>query len=186
MFLSGRIDLDSQFAAMNQEQIQNYRNLRHCLLERRSVNAAYAVRTTQLRAERKSEIWPVRFVSWVYDTTSGYGNIPHRAIALMLGIMLWNCLLIWVGRLSVVNLDCEAVKEGTWLGTLCGASVAKGMVSAFLLGFQPFIDPLGPFREDRIVLASTFWTSLWLWFSSIACLALLAIASIGIRRGLKD
>jgi hypothetical protein len=104
----------------------------------------------------------------------------------MLGIMLWNCLLIWVGRLSVVNLDCEAVKEGTWLGTLCGASVAKGMVSAFLLGFQPFIDPLGPFREDRIVLASTFWTSLWLWFSSIACLALLAIASIGVRRGLKD
>jgi hypothetical protein len=185
MFLSGKVNLDAYSASSILDPLQEYRNLRHCLIERRSFYAAQSVRAAELRAGRRSEIWLVRLSSWFYDLVGGYGNAPHRAAALMLLLAGSNLVLIWINKSFTINVDCNDVNAGAWLEVLCGTTAMSDAVASFLLAFQ-FIDPLGPFRGDKIILARTFWVAVWLWCSNLISLGLLAITLIGVRRRLQD
>lgn len=186
LVLSGMVAFSTASAAVDPVQLQYYRNLRSCLTERKSYYPAHIVRAAELRAERKDAIWLVRASSWLFDVTSDYGNNPHRPAAFILLWVTFNLLLVWMNALAVVNLNCGEVVYSGWLEALCGDSVRARAIGAFLLTFQPFIDPLSAFRGDKLVVASSFWLLLWLWFSNLGALGLLAITSVGVRRSMKD
>jgi hypothetical protein len=165
--------------------LQNCRNLRHSLLERRCERAANEVRACELRAERRYEDKSMlpRTVNWLYEYSSVYGTSPERALSFMGVLIGYNWILIGVNRLYDENLQCDVATS--WSSILCDERWVA-IIAAFWLALQPFINPLGLWSEDQIVGPSSFWLLLWLWFSNITVVSLLALTWMGVRRRMKD
>jgi len=127
----------------------------------------------------------VKTINWIYEFATMYGNSPERSCALALVLMLYNGVLVVLNGLYVVNVDCGTKIAESWIGGLCGDGIEVMVSAALMIGFQPLFDPIGPFREQQIVLPSALWLTWWLWASQLAVLALLAVAAFGVRRRLQ-
>ena len=185
LVLSGDIKLGERY--MREESIQHYRNLRHNLADRRNSWAVYVVRAVELAAERTYDTNALtKIVNYVYEFSSGYGNIPERALAMMIALIVYNVLLISLNELYVVGLDCATVNLSAWVATLCRGDWSSTLLASLLLALQGVLNPFAMFGADRAVTPSSVLLTVWLWLSNVAMVALLTLVAVGVRRRMKD
>lgn len=185
LILSGEVTLARN--NLLAEQIQNYRNLRHNLLDRRNMWAVYTTRAVELAAERKLyESKLMRCINFLYEFSSGYGNVPERALGLTAALAAYNVLLIWLNKLYAVTIDCAGLNPSSWLVGLCRGDAWSGLVASVMLALQGLVNPFGLFMVENAVMPSNVPLTIWLWLSNIALVALLALVGVGVRRRMKD
>lgn len=149
--------------------------------------SAHVLRAVELSADRRhyksSLMWVINFI---YELSSGYGNIPERALALIVTLVGYNALVIWLNELYAVSLNCGEIDPSAWLQTLCRGDAWSGMLASFLLALQPLVNPFGVFGAEHAVLPSSVLLATWLWLSNVGIFALLVLTGVGIRRRMSD
>jgi hypothetical protein len=136
--LSGDVRLSG--SSLKEENIQDYRNLRYNLDNRRENRLIHIIRAIELRAERKYyDSRLLKIVNYLYEMSSGFGNVPERALAVLAALVAYNVLLIWVNRLHTIALDCSDPLASCWLVGLCHDGVWSALLASILLALHGFL-----------------------------------------------
>lgn len=170
------------------QRVQPYRTLRLALKEHRCDEVTEKViHAAELRLERQEDAQPFRFLSYLFDLSSHYGNRPHRALGFI--VVIGFALFIWAAglRWAEVPSGCaEAVSryEG-WLKVLCEPDASGTAARGAILVAQALTNPFGLFSAKPLVVPETFAAAALLATFSVIAIALLAVAIIGVRRRFK-
>jgi hypothetical protein len=140
LILSGDVQLAG---VLQEEDIQDYRNLRYNLSERKNAWPVYVIRAIELSRERqyyKNKLMEI--INYLYDVSSGFGNVPEKALALTTALLVYNVMLIWLNKLYAIAMDCVDVVPSSWLVTLCHTNGWSSLVASMLLAFRGFLNPI--------------------------------------------
>jgi hypothetical protein len=162
---------------------QGYRDARQDLLARNNVLAAAVFHSAELALDRRRERFANRFVSWIYELLSDYGNSIARPLVWFFVIILIVGAISAMFDLTMIGVPPHELVG--WQMILCDPSWIGDVARSVTYALRAVVNPLNIFRTEPLVVSRSPLAAFGLTVLSLFGTLSLGLIVIGIRRRFK-
>jgi len=162
---------------------QQYRNARSFLQSNNNTLAAATFHSAELALDRHRETMISRFVSWIYEVFSDYGNSVSRPVLILLFLFVAISALGTIFDATTVGIPPKELSG--WQHQLSGPSLEGRALRSATFTLRGIVNPLGIFNIKPLVIAVSIWWSLVLEGLSVLGTLALGLFVVAVRRRFK-